>query len=410
MKKTLLLSALTCGLLLSTTNIQAKSDTKTLVQHQISENKKVFKQAPKEILDALQETSLAMQNLQHHKIDEAKKYLKQATDNFNKALKDNPSLDILPLDESIEVYENLASAQEINHTLTQAQEYLIHYKLDAARAALAPLKDEMDIKTISIPMKLFPIATQNALDALNKGKTKEAMQIMAEGYNTFVIEEAVIPLPLLAAQEFIVEASSLDKSKKEEATKLLDAAKKELEKAKVLGYTNNKTPEYKALSDAIDAVKKEIKGKNIVEKLYDDLKNTFASLVHKSKTAKHNKAEAKVNAYEKKEASKAVKDTKNFETEAKKDVLSSLEGARLYRQNCAICHGIDGKTVPTGATSPLAGRNATKLALTIRAYRDQDDSIGTYTMHKSSEMMKEETIRLSDRQIGAIAEYISTLK
>jgi len=49
MKKTLLLSALTCGLLLSTTSMQAKSDTKTLVQHQMKENKKEFKQAPKEI-------------------------------------------------------------------------------------------------------------------------------------------------------------------------------------------------------------------------------------------------------------------------------------------------------------------------------------------------------------------------
>jgi len=290
MKKTLLLSALTCGLLLSTTNIQAKSDTKTLVQHQISENKKAFKQAPKEILDALKESSLAMQNLQHKKNDEAKKHLKAATDNFNKALKNDPALDILPLDESIEVYENLASAKEINYILTQAQEYLIHYNLDAARAALAPLKDEMDIKTISIPMKVFPLATQNALDALNKGDTEKAMAIMAEGYNIFIIEEAVIPLPLLAAQELIVEASNLDKSKKDEALKLLDTAKNELERAKVLGYTNSSTPEYKALTDNIDAVKKEIKGKNIVVKLYDKLKDSFSSLIHKSKTTTHQKA------------------------------------------------------------------------------------------------------------------------
>jgi len=325
MKKTLLLSALTCGLLLGVTGLQAKSDTQTLVKNQISENKKTFKQAPKEILNALKETSLAMQNLQHHKTDEAKKHLKQATEKFNKALKDNPALDILPLDESIEVYENLASAQEINHALTVIQEELVHYNLDAARADLAPLKDEMDIKTISIPMKVFPIATQNALDALNKGEEEKAMTIMAEGYNTFIIEEAVIPLPLLAAQDMIAEAASLDKSKKDEATKLLDAAKNELNKAKVLGYTNSKAPEYEALDDAIDAVKKEIKDKNVVVKLYDKLKNTFKSLVHKSKTTTHKQAEAKVNAYEEKEAAKAVKDTKKFETEVKKDEEQTLK-------------------------------------------------------------------------------------
>jgi len=325
MKKTLLLSVFTCGLLLSTTSIQAKTDTKTLVKHQLEENKKTFKQAPKEILDALKETSLAMQNLQDKKNDEAKKHLKLATENFNKALKNDPKLDILPVDENIVVYENLASAKEINNILKVAQEDILHYKLDDARALLAPLKDEMDIKTISIPMKLFPVATQEALDALNKGDAQKAMAIIATGYQTFIVDEGIIPLPILKAQDMILEASTLDKSKKEEAIKLLDEAKNELEKAEVLGYANSNTPEYKALNDAIDTVKKEIKGKNIVEKLYDNLKNAFLSLVHKSKTDTHEKAEKKVNAYENKEAIKAVEDTKKFENEAKKDENQTLK-------------------------------------------------------------------------------------
>jgi len=325
MKKRLLLSVLTCGLLLSTTSIQAKTNTKVLVQQQIEKNKKTFKQAPKEILDALKETSLAMQNLQDKKNDEAKKHLKLATENFNKALKNDPKLDILPFDENIVVYENLASAKEINNILKVVQEDILHYKLDDARALLAPLKDEMDIKTISIPMKLFPIATQKALDALNKGNAKKAMEIIATGYSTFIVDEGIIPLPLLKAQDMILEASNLDKSKKEEATELLDNAKDELEKAEVLGYANSNTPEYKALNDAIDAVKKEIKGQNAVEKLYDNLKNAFTSLVHRSKTNTHKKAQAKVNAYEHKEAIKAVKDSKKFETEATKDENQTLK-------------------------------------------------------------------------------------
>ena len=123
-------------------------------------------------------------------------------------------------------------------------------------------------------MKVFPMAIQNALDALNTGNTQKTMAIMAEGYNTFIIEKAVIPLPLLAAQDMIAKASLLDKNKKDEATKLLDESKHELEKAEVLGYTNSSTLEYKALNDAIDAVTKEIKGKNEVVKLYDHLKDT----------------------------------------------------------------------------------------------------------------------------------------
>ena len=313
MKKTLLLSTLTAGLLFSTTMLQAKTDTKTLVKQQITQTQKNFKKAPKEIEEALKASSLAMQSLQHKKVDEAKKQLKIATEKFDLALKNDPTLDIVPLDEQIAVFENLASSKEIQHRLTETQEFLIHYNLNEARAALAPLRDEMDIETVSLPMKVFPIATKDALKALNKGDTKAAMVIIAEAYNTFLIENAVIPLPLLKAQDLIADAASLDKSKKEEATKLLDAAKEELERAHVLGYTSKHSPEYKALVKSIDAVKKEIKGKNVVVKLYDKLKEDFVSLVHK------NRAEKEVNKYEQKEALKANKKTGKFLNEAKKD-------------------------------------------------------------------------------------------
>jgi len=217
MKKTLLFSTLTAGLLFSTTMLQAKTDTKTLVKQQITQNQKNFKKAPKEIEEALKASSLAMQNLQHKKVDEAKKQLKIATEKFNLALKNDHTLNIVPLDEQITVFETLASAKEIQHSLTKAQEFLIHYKLNEARVTLAPLRDEMDVETISLPMKIFPIATKDALKALNKGDTKTAIVIMAEAYNTFLVENAVIPLPLLKAQDLIIDAASLDKSKKEEA-------------------------------------------------------------------------------------------------------------------------------------------------------------------------------------------------
>ena len=319
MKKTLLLSTLTAGLLFSTTMLQAKTDTKTLVKQQITQNKKNFKKAPKEIEEALNASSLAMQSLQHKKVDEAKKQLKIATEKFDLALKNNPALDIVPLDEQIAVFETLSSAKEIQHTLTEAQELLTNYKLNEARAVLTPLRDEMDIETVSLPMKVFPIATKDALKALNKGDTKGAIIIMAEAYNTFLVENAVIPLPLLKAQDLIADAISLDKSKKEEATTLLDGAKEELKRANVLGYTSKHSPEYKTLVDSIDTIKKEIKGKNVVEKLYDKLKEDFVSLVHK------NKAEKNVNKYEQKEAIKARKETGKFVNEAKIDENKTIK-------------------------------------------------------------------------------------
>lgn len=304
--KKILLSSLTCGLLLSTMTIQAdsisnapkmqsKSNTKTLVQQQINKDKNTFKKPSQEIVEAMKQSSLAIRSLQNKKIDEAKAHLQLAKDNFTTALKNDPSLDTVPLDERIEVYENPASAKEINNILTLTQEFLIHYDLDAARASLAPLKDEIDIETISLPMAVFPVAIQDALDALNKGDTQNAITIMDEGYHSFIVAEAVIPIPLLTAQDMIIKASTLDKNKKDEALKLLNGAKDELHKAVVLGYTKHSDTDYKALSSAIDTIKKEIKGKNEVEKLYDKVKNMFESLIHKAKTTPKKKEEAKGN-------------------------------------------------------------------------------------------------------------------
>ncbi len=319
MKKRLLLSTLTAGLLLSTTIIQAKTDTKTLIKEEITQTQKNFKKAPKEITEALNATSIAMQNLQNKKIDEAKKQLKIATEKFDLALKNDPTLNIVPFDEQITVFENLSTVKEINNILKLTQELLKQHRLNEVRVALAPLKDEIDIQTISLPMKIFPMATKDALNALNKGDSKTAILTMAKAYNTFLIEEAIIPLPLLKAQDLIIDASNLDKNKKEEAIKLLDNAKEELERANLLGYTTKHSPEYKALVDAINNIEKEIKGKNVVEKLYDNIKNDFVSLVNKSE------AEKNVNKYEHKESIEAIKKSKDFINEAKKDENKTIK-------------------------------------------------------------------------------------
>jgi cytochrome c553 len=81
-----------------------------------------------------------------------------------------------------------------------------------------------------------------------------------------------------------------------------------------------------------------------------------------------------------------------------------------YEKNCIVCHGAKGEKSPQKGIAPLAGRDATILARTIRAYRDQDKDVGAFTMHKDSEVMKFATISLSDPEISALAKYISELK
>ncbi len=87
-----------------------------------------------------------------------------------------------------------------------------------------------------------------------------------------------------------------------------------------------------------------------------------------------------------------------------------IDGAAIYKQRCAVCHGEKATKSPETGVAALAGMDATRLALRIRAYRDQDNEVGTYTMHKSSRVMKDSTDDLSREQIVALAKYISGLK
>lgn len=236
---------------------------------------------PKEVVKALTDTVRAVQAIRHKDTKAAQKYLEQADKLFTTTLKKNPQLKFVPVDEMILVNDVIITPQDAKRVVDGARELLKHYRTQAAREVLIPLKDEMDVLTSYLPMELYPIATKKALEALKQGKVDQALNVMAEAFNTIVTIKTVIPIPLLAAEDFVRQAAALDKSKKEEATKLLEAAKAELQKAYYFGYTDKRSAAYKDLYDQITALEKEIKGKNMVEKLYTRLKESFSKLSSK---------------------------------------------------------------------------------------------------------------------------------
>ncbi|KYJ85787.1 YfdX family protein [Sulfurovum riftiae] len=328
MKKRLLLSALTCGVLLGTTGLQAQTDKKELVQNVMQKEVKDHKQAPKEIVAGMQNTFAALKAMQANKKDEAKKALEAATKSFDAALKADPSLDIIPIDERFQAYAFMGSSDVIEARLKLAQQLLKAHDTQTAIAILTPLKDELDITVISIPMKIYPVATKKALDELNKGDDKAAFAAIAEAMNSLVIASAIVPTPLLVAQDLIMEASKLDKEKKEDAKKLLAAAKEELKRAELLGYVSRNEADYKLLNEDIEKIEKEIKGKNAVVKLYETLKNDFKKIIDNTKISKMTPqeiAEKKVNDFEKEEGQKAVKEKDEFKQEAQQDEKKTVK-------------------------------------------------------------------------------------
>ena len=331
MKRKLLLSTLTSLLLLGTTVLNAQTDKKELVQKEAQAQIKNHKQAPKEIVMGLQNTYKAMTALQQNKKENAIKLLEEANKSFDVALKADPSLKLIPIDERLQAYAFMGSSNVIEDRLKLAVQLLKAHETQDASDILLPLKDELDITTVSIPMNLYPVSTKKALEALKKDDIKGAAAALNAAMTSLVTFRVVIPTPILAAQDLIAEASKLDKTKKEDATKLLDAAKEELKRAELLGYTSKHAEDYKALNDDIEKIQKEIKGENKVEKLYETLKNEFLTSlkhIHISKakmSTPEETAEKKVNAYENEEAQKALKVKAKFNEDSKADEAKTIK-------------------------------------------------------------------------------------
>jgi len=328
MKRRVLLSALACGVLLGATGLQAKTDKKELVHNMAQAEMKNHKQAPKEIVAGMQNAFAALQALQAGKKEAAQKALEKANKSFDAALKADPALDLVPIDERFQAFAFLGSSNVIAARLKLAQQLLKAHDTQVATAVLVPLKDELDITVVSIPMKIYPVATKKALEALKKGDQKAAFEAVATAMNSLVIAKAVIPTPLLVAQDLILDASKLDKSKKKEAQKLLAGAKEELKRAELLGYVSRHEAAYKTLNTDIENIQKEIEGKNIVAKLYETLKHDIKNLIDSSKKAQktsENIAEEKVQAFEKTEAQKAKKEIGVFHKEAQQDEKKTVK-------------------------------------------------------------------------------------
>lgn len=321
MKKQIFVSAVVAALLLGTTVLQAESgeygldsgggvshpterikhtdsfgdtyyswkykNSKPCVDKEAHAQHQKLKETPPEVVQAMNETFDAIKALRKGDITIAKNSLTAATDLFDKAIKANPKLMQVPVAVDIEVNELDMTPEQITTVLKQADEAIYKKHTQDARDLLMPLRDEMTTTTQYLPMGLYPEATKTALDTLKKGDRNKALHTLVVALGTIVSEETIVPIPLLAAQESMEGALKLDKNKKKEALQMIDASKSQLKKAVLLGYTDEESAEYKHLKIQIENVQKGVEGENRLEKFYDELKDSFFSLIKKAQSESH---------------------------------------------------------------------------------------------------------------------------
>jgi len=243
----------------------------------------LLKEVDRGIIEGFTKVIDATKLIKDGKEKEAIKALQEATGKFNVALAADPKLGLIPIASSVSINELITTPATVKAQTELAKDLLEDSKVQAARALLAPLQDDMVTLTTYLPMTSYPDAIKLATKMLIEGKKDAASATLATALSTIVNEVSVIPLSLIRVESMMLAASKLDKEKeKDKALILLSAAEEQLKVATALGYTTKNTKLYEDLSDQITALKKEVTGGNVVERLYTKLKTSIKTLIGKS--------------------------------------------------------------------------------------------------------------------------------
>jgi len=277
--KNILLSTLLSSLLLSS-GLYAKSEIKSVnevnksavkkgTQDALANQKKLIKEA----ITSLQYTHEALVALDKKDKVTAEKKIEKALGKLEVILAAKDAPKFLPIDSSVTMVEYVGTKEDVKRSVDAVKDLLSDNKIQLARTLLNSLQSEIDIKITSLPLVTYPDALRLAAKYLHENQINKAKSVLEVALSTFDTTVTVIPVPLLKATDLINVSASLSKNgKKEDALKYLQAAEDELDVAEALGYVSHSDTTYKALHKAIKDVRKEIKGKNKAEKLFDELK------------------------------------------------------------------------------------------------------------------------------------------
>jgi len=268
---------------------QDKANKKAIIKKAKSQNN-LLKEVNKGVGEGFKKVFEATKLIKEDKPKEAIKKLQEATGLFDVALAANPKLALIPVASDIKITELLTTPELIKVQTDLAKEFLNDSKVQAARAVLAPMQDDIITRTVSLPMTTYPDAIKLATKMLVEKNKDAALSTLKTALSTMVEKVSVIPLSLLRVEATITTASNLDKEKdKDEVLILLNIAKQQLEVATALGYTTEQSELYEDISSQIKALKKEVTGGNVVEKLYSKLKTSMTNLIGKHDKQKETK-------------------------------------------------------------------------------------------------------------------------
>jgi hypothetical protein len=224
-----------------------------------------------EAVDAVKLTQDVIIQLNKKEKETAIKTLEKAIGKLEVVLSSPKAPALIPLSTNVVVSEFGKGPRDAENAIITATALLEKGKVQAAREIVIGLKDEIDFITINLPLASYPSALKLAAKFLHEDKVDEAKKVLIGALNTFVEVTMVTPIGMIEAQSLIEASKNVAKKDKKLALSHLEEAKKALKKSEVLGYVSESDTTYRILNDSINAIEKEIKGKNETEKLFEEL-------------------------------------------------------------------------------------------------------------------------------------------
>ena len=223
-----------------------------------------------EALTVINETQVFLQDVEAGKKEQAIETGQKLIGELDILLTKNPDAALIPIDVQFKVDEVVADIETVRTITKAAKEAVKNEYYQAARELLDGLKSEIIITTYNIPTATYPDAIKAALMLMQDGKDEDAKAVLQQVFGTIVIEDVVVPLPVLKAQQMVMEAQKIDSTNHENADKVINLLKNanyQLELAEEMGY-GKKDKDYAALYKSIKELQKSVKRKS-------DSKNKF---------------------------------------------------------------------------------------------------------------------------------------
>ncbi|HHL51864.1 MAG TPA: YfdX family protein [Flammeovirgaceae bacterium] len=193
---------------------------------------------------------------------------------FEVLLTKEPSLALLPVDVAFHQEETITDISTLRTLIKDAEKAMNDGYYQVARNILADLKSEMVIESYFIPTATYPEAIKVAVALLEDDKPEEARAVLQQVLLSIMIERTVVPLPVLKAEQMIIEAAGIDAENHDNAEQvltLLRNAHYQLQLAEEMGY-GKKDKEYKELYTAIKDLQKSVEKQQDSQPAFDALK------------------------------------------------------------------------------------------------------------------------------------------